>query len=107
MSNENDAHCERMPRVTNVPPYNLSSQTERNSEVNSAANDKVGTVATDEVNRLYIDDKPPNRHTESRTNNEHIVTGRETSTPSNGHQNLIPVTKGSTEQSEKTSEKTL
>ncbi|CAB4056426.1 unnamed protein product [Lepeophtheirus salmonis] len=88
-------------RVTNVPLDNLSPQTKSNSEVNSAANDNVDTVATDEVNRSYIDDEPPNLHNESRTNNEHIVTGHETSTPSNGHQTLTPVAKVSTGQSER------
>ncbi|CAB4062444.1 unnamed protein product [Lepeophtheirus salmonis] len=101
ISNENDAHSERVSRVTNAPPDNLSSQTESNSEVNSAANDKGDNVATNEVNRSYIDDEPPNLHNESRTDIEHKVTGHATSTPSNGHQNLTHVTKASPRQSER------
>ncbi|CAB4056928.1 unnamed protein product [Lepeophtheirus salmonis] len=65
----------------NASPETLSSQTESNYEFNSAANDKVGTIGTDEVIRSYIDDEPPNLHNKSRTNNEYIDIRRETFTP--------------------------
>ncbi|CAB4065565.1 unnamed protein product [Lepeophtheirus salmonis] len=81
ISNQNYAHSEKVLQVTIVPPDNISSETESNSEVNSAANDRIDNVATDEVNTTYIDDKSPNLNNEKRTNNEHINTRRKLSLP--------------------------